>query len=96
MQREEIKANQQHQVVSSEEQLGGRNSSSNAATSKQRMRWTPELHEAFVEAVNQLGGSERKLSSSLVPENSISRVLTVNSVTYYSLGFYNCHHRSHA
>uniref|UniRef100_A0A1J3FA27 Protein PHR1-LIKE 1 n=2 Tax=Noccaea caerulescens TaxID=107243 RepID=A0A1J3FA27_NOCCA len=57
--RQEINANQQQQMVLSEEQLSGRNSSSCAATSKQRMRWTPELHEAFVEAVNQLGGSER-------------------------------------
>jgi len=55
----DITANQQQQMVSSEDQLSGRNSSSSVATSKQRMRWTPELHEAFVEAVNQLGGSER-------------------------------------
>ncbi|XP_024006907.1 protein PHR1-LIKE 1 isoform X2 [Eutrema salsugineum] len=57
--RQEIQAYQQHQIVVSEEQISGRNSSSSAATSKQRMRWTQELHEAFVDAVNQLGGNER-------------------------------------
>lgn len=30
-----------------------------AASSKTRLKWTPELHERFVEAVTQLGGAER-------------------------------------
>jgi len=39
---------------------GGSGGAGSAA--KQRLRWTPELHERFVDAVTQLGGPERKLS----------------------------------
>ncbi|CAA7041134.1 unnamed protein product [Microthlaspi erraticum] len=57
--KQEIVVNNQYQVNQSMEHFNAKNSPASSVTCKQRMRWTPELHEAFVEAINQLGGSER-------------------------------------
>lgn len=57
------------------ESCGGGNSSSSAA--RQRLRWTNELHERFVDAVAQLGGPDR------ATPKGVLRVMGVQGLTIY-------------
>lgn len=69
----------------------------NSADPKPRLRWTPELHERFVDAVTQLGGADSKPPSAallpsfsfvlhyfLVPTPSILAAPRQGSVPFFS------------
>jgi len=40
--------------------MGSKQRSCGSATARERLRWTQELHDRFVEAVNRLGGPDSK------------------------------------
>ncbi|KAK3009117.1 hypothetical protein RJ639_014913 [Escallonia herrerae] len=59
--------------------ISGGNSLNNNSSlaSKQRLRWTHELHERFVDAVGQLGGPDR------ATPKGVLRVMGVQGLTIY-------------
>ncbi|CAI9775230.1 unnamed protein product [Fraxinus pennsylvanica] len=50
-----------------------------SSDAKPRLKWTRELHERFVDAVNQLGGANK------ATPKSVMRVMGVNGLTLYHL-----------
>ncbi|KAI3452848.1 hypothetical protein Pfo_009511 [Paulownia fortunei] len=50
-----------------------------SSDAKPRLKWTPELHQRFVDAVDQLGGAEKATPKSLM------RVMGIHGLTLYHL-----------
>lgn len=51
--------------------------SGNSVSNKPRLRWTPELHERFIEAVTQLGGADR------ATPKGVLKIMSVEGLTIY-------------
>ncbi|XP_073003361.1 myb family transcription factor PHL7-like [Typha latifolia] len=57
--------------------MGPNNGGSNNLAARQRLRWTDELHEQFVDAVTQLGGPDR------ATPKGVLRIMGVPGLTIY-------------
>lgn len=77
---EVLNATQQQKALSlSGTNLPGDLSVVTSADPKPRLRWTPELHDLFVDAVTQLGGADK------AKPKSVLKVMNVKGLTLYHL-----------